>query len=181
LNIVDDSPFAYGHFWPELAKWYGIEQGIPEVDDDKFTVVTMPHYPPPRGFGPAGKVYGSYSLPYVAFLPFQTHLVMSARSSTNTSIVKFSFEAWAQKPEVKAAWEKLQEEQGLNKAADPWISHARLMETFGVLDAEMLGGWTRTMTMDKAKKMGWRGHVQSDEGIRDTIEKMVELKMVPKI
>jgi hypothetical protein len=35
--------------------------------------------------------------------------------------------------------------------------------------------------MDKAKKLGWRGHVQTDEGMRDTLEKMVELKMVPKL
>ena len=58
LNIVDDSPFAYGSFWPELAKWYGMEYGTPEVDEEKYTVVTMPHSPAPRGFGPAGKVHG---------------------------------------------------------------------------------------------------------------------------
>ena len=34
--------------------------------------------------------------------------------------------------------------------------------------------------MDKAKKLGWRGHVQTDEGIRDIIERMVEIKIVPR-
>lgn len=86
-----------------------------------------------------------------------------------------------ERPEVKAAWEKIQSEQGLNKAVDPWISHARLMEAFGVLDAALLGVWSGIMTMDKAKKMGWKGHVQTNEGIRDMIEKMVELKMVSRI
>jgi len=32
--------------------------------------------------------------------------------------------------------------------------------------------------MSKAKKLGWRGHVQTDEGIKNTIERMVDMKMV---
>ena len=37
------------------------------------------------------------------------------------------------------------------------------------------------MTMDKAKKLGWHGHVDTTEGIKDILEKMVEMKMVPKL
>jgi hypothetical protein len=55
------------------------------------------------------------------------------------------------------------------------------MEVFATLDSELLGGWGRVQTMDKSKKLGWHGHVQTDEGIRDTVEKMVELKMVPRL
>jgi hypothetical protein len=36
FNIVDDSPFSYGKFWPELAKWYGIEYTVPEADDSMY-------------------------------------------------------------------------------------------------------------------------------------------------
>jgi len=35
--------------------------------------------------------------------------------------------------------------------------------------------------MNKAKKLGCHGHVQTDEGIRDTIEKIVEMKMVSRV
>lgn len=38
---------------------------------------------------------------------------------------------------------------------------------------------TRIQTMDKAKKLGWHGHVQTDEGIKAALESMVELKMLP--
>jgi hypothetical protein len=112
----------------------------------------MPFSPPPRGFGPAGKMF-----------------------------VKFSFEEWALREDVKGAWGRLRGQFGLREGADPWVSRARLMETFGVLDAEMLGGWTRVMTMDKAKALGWRGHVASKEGLKATIEKMAALGMVPKM
>ncbi len=39
----------------------------------------------------------------------------------------------------------------------------------------------RTQTMDKAKRLGWHGHVRTADGFKDTIEKMGELKMVPRI
>lgn len=152
FNIVDDSPFSYGKFWPELAEWYSLQYTTPETDDSKYTIVTLPRNPPPRGFGKPGEVK-----------------------------IAFSFEAWAQKPEVKTAWAKLQEKDGLKKEFDPWRDEGVLKNVFATLDAEMLGGWARTQTMDKAKKLGWYGHVQTDEGIKDTLEKMVEMKMVPRI
>lgn len=37
----------------------------------------------------------------------------------------------------------------------------------------------RVETMDKARKFGWHGHVQSEEGIKATLEKMAHLRMVP--
>jgi hypothetical protein len=152
LNIVDDSPFAYGKFWPELAKWFGIESSIPELDESKYTVITMPRSPAPRGFGPAGTVS-----------------------------ITWSFSEWAQRPEVKAAWEKVQDREGLRKDLDPWRSREKMQEVWGTLDAEILGGWGRAQTMDKSKKLGWMGHVQTDEGMRVTVEKMVRMKMVPKL
>jgi nucleoside-diphosphate-sugar epimerase len=151
FNIVDDSPFSYGKFWPELARWFGIPYGTPEVDESKFNVITMPRDPAPRGFGPAGKVY-----------------------------MTWSFGEWAKREDVKEAWEKVQEREGLRKDLDPWRSWQKIQEVWDTLDAEILGGWGRTQTMDKAKKLGWLGHVQTDEGIKDTVEKMVEMKMVPK-
>lgn len=93
LNIVDDSPFAYGTFWPQLAAWYGIEAARPEADESKYAVVSMPREPAPKGFGPAGKVY-----------------------------VAWSFLEWAKRAEVKEAWEKIQVREGLKRELDPWRS-----------------------------------------------------------
>lgn len=152
LNIVDDSPFSYGRFWPEIARWFGVEAGRPEADESKYQTITMPRNPAPRGFGPAGKVY-----------------------------ITWSFMEWAKRPEVKEVWERIQEREGLRKDLDPWRSWEKVQEVWGTLDAEILGGWGRAQTMDKAKKLGWQGHVQTNEGIRDTVEKMVTMKMVPKL
>lgn len=61
LNIVDDSPFAWCKFWPEIAQWYGLRYGIPDADEAKYSVVTLPRNPPPRGFGGPGKVLVAFS------------------------------------------------------------------------------------------------------------------------
>lgn len=114
LNVVDDSPFSYGKFWPILADWYGIGYETPEEDESKYFVVTMPRSPPPRGFGKPGVVK-----------------------------IRFSFEAWAKKEEVKVAWERIQEKEKLRKELDPWRSGESLVNVFGTLDAEMLGRWSR--------------------------------------
>jgi len=154
FNLVDDSPFSYGRFWPEVAGWYGLEPGKPEEDESKYQTITLGTDPPPRGFGGPGVVK-----------------------------VKFSFEEWSKRKGVKEAWEKIRERDGLVGAEDPWKegNESTLMNVFATLDAEMLGGWSRTQTMDKAKALGWHGHVRTADGFKDTIEKMAELKMVPRL
>lgn len=116
FNIVDDSPFTYGKFWPVVAGWFGIGYGTPEEDESRYEVVTLPRNPPPRGFGKPGVVK-----------------------------VAFSFEQWAKEPEVRAGWEKIQMREGLNKSFDPWGEGREvvLFNVFATLDAEMLGGWAR--------------------------------------
>jgi nucleoside-diphosphate-sugar epimerase len=84
LNHSDGGNFTYGAFWPVLAALYGVEYKTPEDDDAKYTTITMPISPPPRGFGAAGKFRLSSSI-----------------------------EAWAQSEEVLKAWEKLSKEFGL--------------------------------------------------------------------
>jgi hypothetical protein len=152
LNITDDSRFGWGVFWPTVASWYDISYGKPEEDTSKYTTITMPWSPPPRGFGPAGLVN-----------------------------VTFNFSSWAQKPEVKAAWETIQEREGLDKSLNPWRSEKALLDLFGTLDAETLGSWSRVMSMDKSRKLGWNGFVDTKVAIRDIVDKLAVLKMVPEL
>ena len=152
LNIVDDSRFSYGVFWPTLASWYGLAYQIPEPDESKYLHVTMPQNPPPRGFGAPGVIK-----------------------------VAWKFMSWAQKPEVKMAWKKIQQRDGLDASLDPWRNTKAFQECFGTLDAQILGPWTRTESMDKARKLGWTGFVDSKEAIKEAISGLAKLKMVPHL
>ena len=115
LNISDGSMFSWGKFWPLLAAVYGAEYGIPETDDAKFSTVTMPIEPPPRGFGPAGKFRLSWS-----------------------------FEQWAGKFEVRDAWERIKAREQLVLVRDPFLEE-NIKDIFGLLDAAILGPWGRSM------------------------------------
>jgi hypothetical protein len=152
LNIVDDSRFSWGGVWPTFASWYGIPHGIPEPDESKYLTITMPRTIPPRGFGPTGKVY-----------------------------VTWNFASWAEKPEVKAAWQKIQEREGLDKSLDPWRSAKAILDLWGTLDSEILGPWTRTESMDKSRKLGWNGHIDTKESLREVIGELAKLRMVPPL
>ncbi|OCK82028.1 hypothetical protein K432DRAFT_433754 [Lepidopterella palustris CBS 459.81] len=141
--------FTYGKFWPVLAKWYGIEYGVPEVEEGKFQVLEMATRPPPRGFGQAGKVKLSWS-----------------------------FEAWAKRPEVLSAWKSIKDTFGLEELKDPF---ANVKDVFGLLDGEILGPWGRSISMNKSRKLGWHGFVDTDDGIFDAIQEMAAMKMLPPV
>jgi hypothetical protein len=111
LNHSDGGSFTYGAFWPVLAALYGLEYKVPEDDEGKYTTITMPIAPPPRGFGAAGKFRLSSSI-----------------------------EAWAQTEEVMKAWEKLVKKYGL--VGNPF---EKPKDVFGLLDAEILGPWGRSI------------------------------------
>jgi nucleoside-diphosphate-sugar epimerase len=113
LNIADGGVFTYGQFWPVLAAVYDIPYKVPEADQSRYKTVEMPISPPPRGFGPAGKFR-----------------------------VSGSFEEWANKPEVKQAWETLKARHNIAPKPDPFD---KIPEIFGLLDIDVLGNWGRSL------------------------------------
>lgn len=113
LNVADGSTFTYGKFWPLLAAAFGVDYAPPEVDDAEFQTVSMNQAPPPAGFGGPGKFR-----------------------------IAGSLEAWAKKPEVKAAWVALKKKHGLVFRTDPFEDPK---DVFGLLDGELLGNWPRSL------------------------------------
>ncbi|KAL2061320.1 hypothetical protein VTL71DRAFT_7593 [Oculimacula yallundae] len=92
FNAIDGTPFSWSRLWPMLAKWYGTTPGRPELDESKYEIMTMPHDPPPRGWGPA----------------------TSYRSS-------FSIIAWASQPSVQKAWSEIVQMHNLDNSHDPFV------------------------------------------------------------
>ncbi len=145
LNQCDDSAFAWGKFWPTLAKLYGTSAGQPATDAGAYGTITMPYPVPPRGFGGPGIIKAS-----------------------------FSFLEWSKKPEVLKAWEDLKATYDLK-----YSPFEKAVDTFGLIDGEILGGWGRVISMDKNRALGWHGTVRTEEAIKQVMSEMAELKMVP--
>lgn len=91
LNNSDGSVFAYGKFWPILAALYSLDFRVPKIDDGNYKIIEMPIAPPPRGFGPAGRIRAGGS-----------------------------FEAWAKDERVKEAWNVLKQRHSLTHRNDPF-------------------------------------------------------------
>ena len=84
FNAQDGSPLSWAQFYPELARWYGVEKGVkgPENDETKFQEIELVGgKDSPLGYGSA-------------------------------PVVKLSrtFDAWAKEETNRAAWRKIMKE-----------------------------------------------------------------------
>jgi hypothetical protein len=124
---------------------------------------------------PAGRPAGDPAAYATVSMPHKT----SPRGFGGPGVVKssFSFLEWSRKPEVLKAWEEIKTKHGLNDS--PFGDKAR--DTFGLIDGEISGGWGRSVAMDRNRKLGWHGYVDTKEAIKSVINDLTHLKMVPPL
>ncbi|OAX84530.1 hypothetical protein ACJ72_01099 [Emergomyces africanus] len=91
----------------------------------------------------------------------------------------YSIAAWAYDAHVHAAWQELTQKHGLVR--DPFATPADRNRIFGLTDTAMLGGSPVHFSMDKSRKLGWHGTVDSFASLRNVLEELVEMKMLPPL
>ncbi|PGH11169.1 hypothetical protein AJ79_05011 [Helicocarpus griseus UAMH5409] len=91
----------------------------------------------------------------------------------------YSMAAWAYDPLVHNAWQELTEKHGLIQ--NPFTTPAERNRIFGLADTALLGGTPVQFSMDKSRKLGWHGTVNSFESLRSVLEELVEMKMLPPL
>lgn len=85
FNASDGCPLPLNRLWPELARWYGVnEVGRPEEDESKYTVIDPGNVKTPLGYGPSKKMRFSFTLT-----------------------------EWATRPENAKAWKEIMQKEGL--------------------------------------------------------------------
>lgn len=87
----------------------------------------------------------------------------------------FSLVEWAREPETRRAWKELREEYGLS--AEPLEDPEG---TFGFLQFALEVTWSWSTGMNKARRYGWLGHVDSVESVRVVFGEMVGMGMLPR-
>ncbi|KAF1833745.1 NAD dependent epimerase/dehydratase family protein-like protein [Decorospora gaudefroyi] len=89
--------------------------------------------------------------------------------------VGFTLTSWAKQEKVQKAWEELiaKHELSVNKLQDMDIDRI-----FGFTDGGLMG-LPLDLTMNKARKMGWCGFVDSNDAIKEVLGEFAELKMIP--
>ena len=74
------------------------------------------------------------------------------------------------------AWDELKEKHGL--LLNPFMDRAQI---FGMTDSAVIGGWALSLSMRKARKMGFHGTVDSFESAFYTLRGLAELKVSPPL
>ncbi|KIW50479.1 hypothetical protein PV05_12064 [Exophiala xenobiotica] len=90
---------------------------------------------------------------------------------------KFSFVQWAERPENKTAWKELMEIHGLR--GNPFGES--LQRIFEFLDFAVLPPFSLTLSVTKARKLGWNGYVDPILSHREVIEEFAAMKMIPPL
>ena len=93
----------------------------------------------------------------------------------------FSLTEWAAQQDVQQAWAELSAQHNL--VIQPFADAAIRAQVFGVPDSAIIGGWPLSLSMRKARKMGWHGCVDSIEAAFGTIWDFARLKLTapPKV
>lgn len=162
FNVQDGLPFTWGRFWAYLGNWYGIQWTPPEEDESKYRVVESRHQATPRGYKCSNCGHWKTQLTFSRYGP---------HASTRST---FSLVEWSAQPKVEVAWKELTEQHGLR--FDPFADRA---STFGVTDSAIIGGWALSLSIRKARKMGWTGSVDSYESSFYTLRDLARLKVAP--
>jgi len=88
----------------------------------------------------------------------------------------FTLVEWAQRPEVVKAWKELAEKYDLMDK-----QFRDVERVFSFTDAAL--GWSQNVyfSADKARSMGWHGHVNSTESIFEVFRDFERIKMIPPV
>lgn len=89
---------------------------------------------------------------------------------------KFTLVEWAQRPDVVKAWKELAEKYDLMDK-----QFRDVERVFSFTDAAL--GWSQNVyfSADKARSMGWHGHVNSSESIFEVFRDFERIKMIPPV
>ncbi|KAL2350176.1 NAD dependent epimerase/dehydratase family protein-like protein [Cryomyces antarcticus] len=89
---------------------------------------------------------------------------------------RFTLTEWAKQPEVAQAWKELAEKHGL---VDKELRDVDRI--FSFTDAALSWCYPINFSMDKARKLGWHGFVDSSECILEVFKDFEKSKMIPPV
>lgn len=90
---------------------------------------------------------------------------------------RFRLVDWAKQEKVQNAWEELVLKHGL---ASGKLQDMDIDRIFAFTDGSLLGN-SIDLTMNKARKFGWHGFVDSNDAIKEVLCEFGDLKMIPPL
>ena len=91
--------------------------------------------------------------------------------------IRFRLVDWARQEKVQRAWEEIVSKYSL---ACGKLQDMDIDRIFGFTDGSLMGS-TLDLTMNKARKMGWHGFVDSNEAIKEVLGEFADINMLPPL
>lgn len=89
---------------------------------------------------------------------------------------KFKMSDWAKREDVQKAWAELAKEYDLSQKELKDVDRV-----FGFLDGTLCRHSPLNFSMDKSRKFGWHGFVDSSESFLEVFDDLARLKMIPPV
>jgi hypothetical protein len=156
FNMFNGEVESWENMWPRLAARFGMK-----VKADQFS-------------GPEGKLAQRNKLtdnPPLSVIANEIGLkgrVPPSEVANRISLVK-----WSQEEDVKKAWERLAEREGLQKDAFE-------KATWAFLDFVLGRSYDIVMSMSKAREYGWTGYYDTWKALSDVYGELEADKILPK-
>jgi hypothetical protein len=94
------------------------------------------------------------------------------RPSVGKTQLDLSLAEWA--VDKKEVWNRICDKRGCPEAKASWEAG-----TWAFQDWVFQRTWSATPSVNKARKFGWTGHIESYQSLTDAFDKFVELKQIP--
>lgn len=91
--------------------------------------------------------------------------------------IRFRLVDWAKQEKVQKAWAEITQKYHLTGGH---LQDMDIERIFGFTDGSLMGT-SLDLTMNKARKMGWHGFVDSNDAILEVLAEFGELKMLPPL
>lgn len=180
FNAVNGDVESWQNIWPKVAAYFGLkvkpDQFQERKVDESDNIADMA--------GKLGFVQSdlptsqSSSSPLAKQPPISTRaeeLGLKGHGITEQSSVdqQVDLVKWSQRDDVKAAWSKVADREGLDKSAFE-------KATWGFLGFVLGRNYDLVISMSKARKLGWTGYQDSWESLSEVFQDLEKTGILPK-
>ena len=167
FNVVNGDTETWQNLWPKVANYFGTK-----VNPSQFS----------SGVGSSILKYVSGDASSTSKLAPQPPLTTQASdiglegtADLEQSVVEqhIDLEKWSQRRDVKEAWSRIAEREGLQEDA---LEKA----TWGFLGFVLGRNYNLVISMSKARKAGWTGYVDTWESLESVFDELRKAKILPK-
>ncbi|OJJ76587.1 hypothetical protein ASPBRDRAFT_145639 [Aspergillus brasiliensis CBS 101740] len=153
FNVVNGDAQSWQTMWPRLAKRFGLTVPADQFDAEDEKVVPLIDRPPVDDYAGTSGLKGKIQKGEVR--------------------MRIDLAKWAEREDVKAAWERLAKREGLEKDA---LEKA----TWFFLNFVLGRNYDILISMNKAWKLGFRDWADTRDALEECLSELEDEKVLPK-